>query len=132
MRVPSAGLRRCSAVRHANRPGDRREERGDTAIKSLTDLIEKANHWTDPNIPSRRPNLVSTDRDRTLATAANQQTRFTLQTVVFACFAKLDLDAVVYPTGNIPPGLLTSTEEPTVTTAARVRGRTSTAAGSPR
>jgi amidase len=90
------------------------QERGDTAIKSLTDLIEKANHWTDPEIPSRRPNLVNTDRDRTLANASNLQTRFTLQTVVFHCFAQLDLDAVVYPTGNIPPGLLTGTEEPTV------------------
>ena len=90
------------------------KERGDSAIKSLTDLIDKANHWTDPKIPSRRPNLVSTDRDRTLASAANQQTRFTLQTVVFQCFAQMDLDAVVYPTGNIPPGLLTGTEEPSV------------------
>ncbi|MDX6677188.1 MAG: amidase, partial [Solirubrobacteraceae bacterium] len=90
------------------------KERGDSAIHSLTDLIEKANHWTDPNIPSRKPGLVSTDRDRTLASAANQQTRFTLQTVVFQCFAQMGLDAVVYPTGNIPPGLLTSPEEPTV------------------
>jgi Asp-tRNA(Asn)/Glu-tRNA(Gln) amidotransferase A subunit family amidase len=89
-------------------------ERGDAAIHSLTDLIEKANHWTDPNIPSRKPNLVSTDADRTLASAGTQQTRFTLQTVVFACFAKLDLDAVVYPTGNIPPAIMTAPEEPTV------------------
>ena len=33
---------------------------------------------------------------------------------MFQCFAQLDLDAVVYPTGNIPPGLLTGLEEPTV------------------
>jgi Asp-tRNA(Asn)/Glu-tRNA(Gln) amidotransferase A subunit family amidase len=90
------------------------KERGDSNITSLTDLIEKANHWTDPNIPSRKPGLVTTDRDRTLASAATQQTRFTLQTVVYQCFAQMHLDAVVYPTGNIPPGLLTSPEEPTV------------------
>jgi amidase len=90
------------------------QERGDTAIKSLTDLIEKANFWTDPVIQNRRANLVNTNADRTLANASNLQTRFTLQTVVFQCFAQMDLDAVVYPTGNIPPAIMTAPEEPSV------------------
>jgi Asp-tRNA(Asn)/Glu-tRNA(Gln) amidotransferase A subunit family amidase len=90
------------------------QERGDSAIRSLTDLIEKANFWNDPVIPNRRASLVSADRDRTLANASNLQTRFTLQTVVHQCFALMDLDAVVYPTGNVPPAIMTSPEEPTV------------------
>ncbi|CAA9476427.1 MAG: hypothetical protein AVDCRST_MAG67-500 [uncultured Solirubrobacteraceae bacterium] len=90
------------------------QERGDSAIKSLTDLIEKANFWNDPVIPNRRASLESTDRQRTLANASSLQTRFTLQTVVFQCFAQKDLDAVVYPTGNVPPAIMTSPEEPTV------------------
>ena len=49
-----------------------------------------------------------------LATGATQQTRFTLQAVVFQCFAELGLDAVVYATGNIPPAILTALQEPTV------------------
>jgi Asp-tRNA(Asn)/Glu-tRNA(Gln) amidotransferase A subunit family amidase len=49
-----------------------------------------------------------------LATASTLQTRFTLQTVVFACFAEMDLDAVVYPTGSVPPAVLTAPQEPTV------------------
>ncbi len=65
-------------------------------------------------MPSRRPGLESTDRDRTLANAATLQTRFTLQTVVHQCFAEMDLDAVVYPTGNVPPAILTAPQEPTV------------------
>lgn len=89
-------------------------ERGDANIKSLTDLIQKANFWDDPVIPNRKAGLESTDQDRTLATASTLQTRFTLQTVVFQCFAQMDLDAVVYPTGNIPPAILTAPEEPTV------------------
>ena len=89
-------------------------ERGDAAIKSLTDLIEKANFWEDPVINNRRSSLVNTDDDRTLANASNLQTRFTLQTVVFQCFAEKDLDAVVYPTGNVPPAIITSPEEPSV------------------
>jgi Asp-tRNA(Asn)/Glu-tRNA(Gln) amidotransferase A subunit family amidase len=88
--------------------------RGDANIGSLTDLIEKANHWSDPAMPSRRPGLENTDADRTLANAATLQTRFTLQTVVHQCFAEMDLDAVVYPTGNVPPAILTAPQEPTV------------------
>jgi Asp-tRNA(Asn)/Glu-tRNA(Gln) amidotransferase A subunit family amidase len=89
------------------------QERGDSAIKSLTDLIEKANFWHDPVIQNREQSLTNTNADRTLANASNLQTRFTLQTVVFQCFAQLDLDAVVYPTGNIPPAIMTAPEEPT-------------------
>jgi amidase len=89
-------------------------ERGDAAIGSLTDLIEKANHWDDPAMPNRKAGLESTDADRTLATGSTLQTRFTLQTVVHQCFAEKDLDAVVYPTGNIPPAILTAPQEPTV------------------
>ncbi|MFP5362435.1 MAG: amidase [Thermoleophilia bacterium] len=89
-------------------------ERGDAAIKSLTDLIEKANFWQDPVINNRRSSLVNADDDRTLANASNLQTRFTLQTVVFQCFAEKELDAVVYPTGNVPPAIITSPEEPSV------------------
>jgi len=89
-------------------------ERGDANIRSLTDLVEKANFWTDPVLQNRKSSLQSTDRQRTLATASTQQTRFTVQTVVYQCFAELDLDAVVYPTGNVPPAIMTSPEEPTV------------------
>jgi Asp-tRNA(Asn)/Glu-tRNA(Gln) amidotransferase A subunit family amidase len=89
-------------------------ERGDAAIHSLTDLIQKANFWNDPVIPNRKAGLVTSDQANTLASASTLQTRFTLQTVVFQCFAQMALDAVVYPTGNIPPGILTAPEEPVV------------------
>lgn len=88
--------------------------RGDASIRTLTDLIEKANHWQDPRIPSRKPALESADKEMTLASASTLQSRFTMQTVVFQCFALMDLDAVVYPTGNIPPAILTAPQEPTV------------------
>jgi hypothetical protein len=90
-------------------------ERGDAEIESLTDLTTKANFWTDPVLANRKSSLESTDRQRTLANAGALQTRFAIQTVVFDCFSKLDLDAVVYPSGNIPPGILTpNPPEPTV------------------
>lgn len=89
-------------------------ERGDTEILSLTDLVNKANFWTDPVLGNRKSSLENTDRNMTLANAGALQTRFAVQTVVHDCFAQMDLDAVVYPSGNIPPGILTSPAEPTV------------------
>ena len=90
-------------------------ERGDAEIESLTDAAAKANFWTDPVLGNRKSSLESTDRQRTLANAGALQTRFAVQTVVHDCFARLDLDAVVYPSGNIPPGILTpNPPEPTV------------------
>jgi amidase len=89
-------------------------ERGDSEIRSLTDLINKANFWTDPVLANRKSSLEGTDRNRTLANAGALQSRFAVQTVVHDCFAQMDLDAIVYPSGNIPPGVLTAPPEPTV------------------
>jgi amidase len=87
-------------------------DRGDSAIQTLTDLYTKANFWDDPAIQNRKASLMSSDEDLTLNSAAALQNRFTTQTAVFQCFAELKLDAVVYPTGNIPPSIITSPREP--------------------
>jgi Asp-tRNA(Asn)/Glu-tRNA(Gln) amidotransferase A subunit family amidase len=91
-------------------------ERGDAAIHDLTELIQKSTFWNDPNpaMGNRKASLLNFDKAQTLASASTLQTRFTWQTVVFDCFAEMGLDAVVSPTGNIPPGILTSPEEPVV------------------
>ena len=89
-------------------------ERGDAAIQGVGDLATKANFWDDPVIPNQRNSLTNTAAQRASASASTLQTRFTLQTIVFTCFSELDLDAVVYPTGNIPPAILTAPQEPTV------------------
>jgi Asp-tRNA(Asn)/Glu-tRNA(Gln) amidotransferase A subunit family amidase len=91
-------------------------DRGDAKIHNLTELIANSQFWNDPNpaMGNRRNGLLNTDRATTLATASATQTRFAVQTAVFTCFARNDLDAVVFPTGNVPPGLLTSPEEPSL------------------
>jgi amidase len=89
-------------------------ERGDAELLTVQDLVDKANFWEDPVMPNRRNSLVSAASDMTLATGGTLQARFALQTVVFQCFAVLDLDAVVSPTGNIPPAILTAPQEPSV------------------
>jgi Asp-tRNA(Asn)/Glu-tRNA(Gln) amidotransferase A subunit family amidase len=87
-------------------------ERGDGNIRTLTDLIEKANHWEDSVFPSRKESLQRADSATTLATTSALQDRFTVQTIVMQTFAELDLDAVIYPSGNVPPAILTNPPEP--------------------
>jgi amidase len=90
-------------------------QRGDTAIKTLEDLINKAQFFSDPNNPqNKKTTLESANRPTTYETAARLQRRFAVQQIVLAAFAELKLDAVVYPTGNIPPAKLNAPNEPTV------------------
>ena len=85
-------------------------ERGDAEIRSLAELVEKQNYWDDPVIPRR--DIAS--NNLTLATGSALQTRFTLQTTLLQCFGELGLDAIVYPTGTVPPAILTAPQEPAV------------------
>jgi Asp-tRNA(Asn)/Glu-tRNA(Gln) amidotransferase A subunit family amidase len=88
-------------------------ERGDANIKTLTDLYTKANFYTDQNFENRKANLESMDKVTALDTAARMQRRFAVQQVILYAFAEMKLDAVVYPTSNIPPTKLGAPSEPT-------------------
>jgi Asp-tRNA(Asn)/Glu-tRNA(Gln) amidotransferase A subunit family amidase len=118
--VPHAANGSPSLRQMGNSPGDTGggrynfevyiRERGDTAIRSLAELVEKQNYWTDPVIPAR--NIAS--NDVTLATGSALQVRFSLQTTLLQCFGELGLDAIVYPTGSVPPQILTAVQEPSI------------------
>jgi hypothetical protein len=88
--------------------------RGDANIKTLDDLVNKANFFNDGNGPSKRTTLQNANKPLNYDTAIRQQRRFAIQQIVLMCFADLNLDAVVYPTGNIPLGKLGMPNEPTV------------------
>lgn len=92
-------------------------ERGDANIHTLTDLYTKARFYKDPHFLDREDNLRQRDRDRVYDTAARLQRRFAVQQIILQAFADLKLDAVVYPTTNLPPSLLGQPTEP------RVNGR---------
>jgi len=87
-------------------------ERGDSAITTLQELIDNQAYWSDPVIPAR--NLQGTANQQTVRTAATLQTRFALQIAVLQCFSHFQLDAVVYPTGSVPPAILTAPQEPSL------------------
>lgn len=90
-------------------------DRGDANIKTLDDLINKANFFNDPAMGmNKKTTLENVNKAQTLDTAVRLQRRFAIQQIVLMCFSDLKLDAVVYPTGNIPLGKMGQPNEPTV------------------
>jgi amidase len=79
------------------------KERGDANIKTLDDLIGKAKFYRDGQAMRGKPTtLITADQAMALDTAVRLQRRFAIQQIVLQCMAELNLDAVVYPTSNIP------------------------------
>jgi amidase len=96
-------------------------ERGDASIKTLKDLDEKSKPLTDA-----RPDSGSNARAggggggennrnaMTMDTANRWLTRFAVQQIVLQAMEEMHLDAMVCPTGNIPPYILGRPLEPTL------------------
>jgi amidase len=93
-------------------------ERGDANIKSTADLINKSTFFTDvregTGFNDKKKGLETKYKDQTLDLSNRLQTRFALQQIVLQCMALQNLDAVTYPTGNIPTPKLGAPTEPTV------------------
>jgi Asp-tRNA(Asn)/Glu-tRNA(Gln) amidotransferase A subunit family amidase len=88
--------------------------RGDANIKSNTDLINKARFYDDPHFPDRRKIRENADEAREFDTSTRLQTRFAVQQIVLQCMQEQKLDAVVYPTSNLPPPKLEGPSPPQV------------------
>jgi Asp-tRNA(Asn)/Glu-tRNA(Gln) amidotransferase A subunit family amidase len=89
-------------------------ERGDANIKSNTDLINKARFYDDPHFPDRKKTREVADEAQEFETSVRLQTRFTVQQIVLQCMQEQNLDAVVYPTSNLPPPPLDGPNPPTL------------------
>jgi Asp-tRNA(Asn)/Glu-tRNA(Gln) amidotransferase A subunit family amidase len=89
-------------------------QRGDTSIRSNTDLVNKANYYEDPNFSSQKQARESADRPMELDTGSRLQGRFAVQTVILQCMADMRLDAVVYPTDNLPPLKIGAPDPPAI------------------
>ncbi len=92
-------------------------ERGDKSIRTIDDLIAKSSFFTDlrpdSGFSDKKEGLVNANRDWTLDIGKRLENRFALQQVTLQCMAMLDLDAVTYPTSNIPAAKLGAPTEPT-------------------
>jgi Asp-tRNA(Asn)/Glu-tRNA(Gln) amidotransferase A subunit family amidase len=92
-------------------------ERGDREIRTIDDLITKARFFDQPDFApraKRKEALENLKSARMIDTAERMQSRFAFQQVVMQCMADLELDALTYPTGNVPAPVLGAPYEPNV------------------
>jgi amidase len=99
--------------------------RGDANIASIDDLIEKSTFYTDvrplSGFRDKKAALEERAEEQVLDLGNRLQTRFALQQIALQCMGSMQLDAIAYPTGNIPPPKLGAPTEPSV------NGRSATA-----
>jgi Asp-tRNA(Asn)/Glu-tRNA(Gln) amidotransferase A subunit family amidase len=92
--------------------------RGDANIRSVADLVAKSKFYTDvregTGFSDKKKNLEQRVSEKTLDMAGRLQLRFALQQIVLQCMAEQQLDAVTYPTGNVPAARLGAPIEPSV------------------
>ncbi len=100
--------------------GDRRymlnrylAERGDANIKSIDDLVAKSNFYQ-PSVgfQDKKEALTSRNAEHTLDVSARLDLRFSVRQIVMQCMSEQDLDALTYPTSNIPAPKLGAPNEP--------------------
>jgi amidase len=93
--------------------------RGDANIKNLTDLINKSRYYKDTwgrdtRFRDVKAVLQDADKAATLDLRERDASRAAIQQTVMQCMATLKLDAVTYPTGNVPPAIIKAPVEPDV------------------
>ena len=95
------------------------KKRGDANIKDLTDLIAKSRYYVDTfgrdtRFRDVKSVLQDANKPATLDVRDRDANRAAIQQTVMQCMASLNLDAVTYPTGNVPPALIKAPVEPDV------------------
>jgi hypothetical protein len=92
------------------------KQRGDANIKTIEDLMNKAQFFTDlrpgSDFTSYKEQLARTNAAKELDLAALFQNRLAYQTIVLQCMASMQLDAVTYGSGIGVAPVLGSPYEP--------------------
>ena len=78
-------------------------ERGDANIRSNADLIANSNFHADPKYPDRKRARENVEKVAEYNMAERLLRRFSVQQMMLQCMAEQKLDALVYPTSNLPP-----------------------------
>lgn len=89
-------------------------ERGDTKIKSNADLIANSNFHQDPTFPDRKKSRETAEKVKELDMGDRLLLRFSVQQTILQCMAEQKLDALVYPTSNLPPTKLGAPQGPPI------------------
>ena len=78
-------------------------ERGDANIKSNADLIAKSNFYDEPHFRTPKRGRENAEKDMQYDMSSRLLRRFSIQQMILQCMAEQKLDALVYPTANLPP-----------------------------
>ena len=89
-------------------------ERGDAEIRSNSDLVAKSSFHDDPQFPDRRAARERQEQTIELDMSERMARRFAVQQLVLQCMSLMDVDALMYPTSNLPPPKLGAPGEPAV------------------
>jgi Asp-tRNA(Asn)/Glu-tRNA(Gln) amidotransferase A subunit family amidase len=100
-------------------------DRNDAAVKTTREANAATKPITDPAFVASSANITTKvpyasvrtgngEEPKELDMADRMLQRFAFQQVVLSCMADLNLDALVYPTNNIPPMKIQAPEEPAV------------------
>jgi len=89
-------------------------QRGDTNIKSNTDLLNKANFYEDQKFPSQKGMRENMEKPQELDMADRMLRRFAVQQMILQCMQEQHLDALVYPTEALPPARIGAPATPMV------------------
>jgi len=87
-------------------------ERGDANIKSNADLIAKSTFYDEPNFRTPKRTRENSQKDMQYDMSSRLLRRFSMQQMIMQCMAEQKLDALVYPTANLPPTKLGSASGP--------------------
>ena len=98
-------------------------QRNDAALKTAADVAAATKPIVDPQFDASSPNISTSSpygaprpaggpAPKEIDMADRMLMRWAFQQVVLSCMADLNLDALVYPTNNIPPQKIQSPEEP--------------------
>jgi amidase len=89
-------------------------ERGDAKIKSNADLIANSNFHYDPKFPDRKKARENVEKVTEYNMAERLLRRFSVQQMILQCMAEQKLDALIYPTSNLPPTILGAPQGPPI------------------
>jgi Asp-tRNA(Asn)/Glu-tRNA(Gln) amidotransferase A subunit family amidase len=89
-------------------------ERGDPEIRSNADLVAKASFHDDLKFPDRRAARERQEQAKHLDMSERMARRFAVQQLVLQCMSLMGVDALAYPTSNLPPPKLGAPGEPAV------------------
>lgn len=89
-------------------------ERGDAKMQSIDDLIHHSRFFFDIFEGDKKATLIRNNEALIYDNALRLQKRFAVQQIVLQTMAELQLDALVYPTGLLPPRKINTPRDPNI------------------